>query len=270
MARKMILMNGAMGDVLSLLDFASGQPDHHFQIIVSVQFMELELVKPKNVSLHPSEFFAKDFGGQLLRKRSALSQIYAFAGGRIIPDLIRARLFVKFPADPSKFMNKFQWISDWLDVSEVAGFQQPVAINVEQLPLKTLFFVSGGNPKSNSGFKNLNGKIRPYMSIANFTNVTMKPTDYQNIPELIALIKTYDAIVSVDSAPLYLSLILGKKSVGLFGPTRPDFFLNSYHRAPEFIPNKFPCNGCYEAWNVNRRQGCLVRACMEAENFCSK
>lgn len=270
MVSKTILMNGAMGDILSLLDFASGQPNHNFRIIVSAQFMALEMVKSKNVSLHPSDSFAKDLGMQLLRKRSALSQVYAFAGGRIIPDLIRAHLSVKFPANPTKFVNKFQWIADWLDTSEVGGFQQPVAIKVEQLPLETLFFVSGGNPKSNSGFKNLNGKLRPDMSIANFTNVTMKPTDYQNIPELIELIKTYDAIVSVDSAPLYLSLILGKKSVGLFGPTRPDFFLNSYHRAPEFIPNNFPCIGCYEAWNVNRRQGCLVRPCMEAENFCSK
>ncbi len=75
--------------------------------------------------------------------------------------------------------------------------------------------------------------------------------------DLSALVLRAAAFVGVDSGPYQLCSLLGKRSLGLFGPTSPDFY-GSPVPGSEFIFHRLDCSPCSQKRCVRRADPCMA------------
>lgn len=81
-----------------------------------------------------------------------------------------------------------------------------------------------------------------------------------SIDKLSALINLSDLLVCVDSAPMHISVALGKKLVAFFGPTDPKKLLPNDHRFIAVHVNNLECRPCL--FDV-RKESCSTPQCLE-------
>jgi hypothetical protein len=260
-------MNGALGDLISLLDFAIGHNHITFHINASSQFKEIATFAPKNVKLKFQKNLAFGLLEAFVNFNRSSKAIYVFAGGRLIPENLNRTTKLNFPNNPKRFKDKFEFFSQWLNIDLNTSYRTPIPFETDKIFKAPLIFSAGGNIRNNSGFKNIQGPLPNDWKVARFTKNHKNLTAYSNIPELIMLLQKHKNIMSVDSAPLYLGLFLGVNVIGIFGPTSVDYFLNSYVSQPRYLKSDFTCTSCYEGWNVNMRHGCILKSCMNLDNF---
>jgi ADP-heptose:LPS heptosyltransferase len=65
------------------------------------------------------------------------------------------------------------------------------------------------------------------------------------IPQLASILKTSDLTISADSGPLHLSALMGRPTLGLYGPTDPHLS-GPYGIQAHTIVTKLPCHPCYD------------------------
>lgn len=75
-----------------------------------------------------------------------------------------------------------------------------------------------------------------------------------SVADVAALLKHSDAVVSGDSGLLHLALALGRPVVGLYGPTKPEYYVPPGE--PLYpVSNDRPCAGCWNEGGVMREPG---------------
>lgn len=65
------------------------------------------------------------------------------------------------------------------------------------------------------------------------------------IPQLASILKTSDLTISADSGPLHLSALMGRPTLGLYGPTNPHLS-GPYGIRAHTIGTELPCHPCYD------------------------
>ena len=66
------------------------------------------------------------------------------------------------------------------------------------------------------------------------------------LSELVSIIYLIGGYLTVDSAPLHISLALGKNTFAVFGPTLPDKHLPKANNLWIFRKENLNCLGCYK------------------------
>ena len=64
------------------------------------------------------------------------------------------------------------------------------------------------------------------------------------IPQLASILETSDLTISADSGPLHLSALMGRPTLGIYGPTAPHLS-GPYGIQTHTIVTKLPCHPCY-------------------------
>lgn len=75
-----------------------------------------------------------------------------------------------------------------------------------------------------------------------------------SVVDAASLLKHCDALVSGDSGLLHLALALGRPVVGLYGPTKPEYYVQPGEPLHP-VSNERPCAGCWNEGGVMREPG---------------
>ena len=78
------------------------------------------------------------------------------------------------------------------------------------------------------------------------------------LSELVSIIYLIGGYLTVDSAPLHISLALGKNTFAVFGPTLPDKHLPKANNLWIFRKENLNCLGCY-------KRKCKKMECMDID-----
>jgi heptosyltransferase-1/heptosyltransferase-2 len=76
-----------------------------------------------------------------------------------------------------------------------------------------------------------------------------------SLKELIAWMARAELVIGNDSGPLHIAVALGKKVVGIYGPTSPAF-VGPYGQLENVLRHDVPCHPC-------RRKDCDHHSCMQ-------
>ena len=285
--RLVIVCGPALGDVLSIIDFCNAHNEFQYTIVVPEEFSLLSFLCETSVQLQP--YYGNFYKGLWSALRiSKGRKVYCFAGGRIFAGVGRRLGPVIVPGNPNLFPNKFEHFADWLSIVQKPPLEPELLTRTLFKKFNSLgssrvvFFPSGGNPSSPKGFKNLIDprKLPPELIVNGVEAVFGRESheklvfgrqfphvSYSSLGELIDVIENVDIVIGIDSGPLYLALALGKTVVGLFGPTDSSYFGVSYFGKLYLLGNRFSCQGCYSAWEIGKREGCVLRPCMRGQSF---
>jgi len=86
----------------------------------------------------------------------------------------------------------------------------------------------------------------------------------RTLKELAFYISKMDVFVAGDTGPLHMSVALGVKTIGLYGPSSPELVAPPNKNA-EYIWQKIACSPCYEPETVHKREflKCKDNVCMK-------